>query len=410
VLFHDGVVEDVTARRRAEDELRRTQEKLLLAQRLEAVGRLASGVAHDFNNLLTSINGYAELARRDMVRASPAFAYVEEIRESADRASSLTRQLLAFSRDQVLRPKVIDVNEVVREMYRLLRRIIGEDVELSLSLESDLGPVSADVGQIEQVVVNLAANARDAMPHGGKLTIKTANVELDADAARTHPGLSPGPHVLITFADTGVGMDDATLRHVFEPFFTTKPRGRGTGLGLATALGIVEQSHGRIEVSSRLGRGTTFRIYLPRAAGPLERTRLDDASSAPPPVGHETVLVVEDDDRLRFIVRRILEDAGYGVVVARGSADAPAMLREMTAAPDLIVSDVVMRDGSGPQVVAELAAAGTSARVLYMSGYEDATLVRRGLIQAGTPYLAKPFTADTLLRAVRDVLDGPRVT
>jgi CheY-like chemotaxis protein len=303
----------------------------------------------------------------------------------------------------------MDVNEVVREMYRLLRRIIGEDVELSMSLEPELGHVSADVGQIEQVVVNLAANARDAMPHGGKLTIKTANVDLDAAAVRMLPGLSAGPHVLITIADTGVGMDDATLRHVFEPFFTTKPRGRGTGLGLATAFGIIEQSRGRIEVSSRLGRGTTFRIYLPRAAGPTEKADPEGSSTSPPPVGHETVLVVEDDDRLRFIVRRILEDAGYGVVVARGSGDVPQMLREMSSGPDLIVSDVVMRNGSGPQVVAELAAAGATARVLYMSGYEDATLVRRGLIQAGTPYLAKPFTADALLRAVRDVLDGPRV-
>jgi PAS domain S-box-containing protein len=407
VVFHDGVVEDITARRLAEDELRRMQEKLLQAQKLEAVGRLASGVAHDFNNLITAINGYAELARREMVRASPAIVFIDEIRDCADRAAALTRQLLAFSREQVLRPKVLDINEIVREMYRLLRRIIGEDVELAMSLAPNLGAVSADVGQIEQVIVNLAANARDAMPHGGRLTIETSDVEVDAERASSLPGLVPGPYVMIRVADTGVGMDDDTLQHLFEPFFTTKTRGEGTGLGLATVFGIVEQSGGRIEVTSRLGRGTTFRIYLPRAAGAPEATH-PAVRPAAPAAGNETVLVVEDDDRLRFIVRRILGDAGYSVVVAPGGAEIPALLREIRTQPDLIITDVVMPESSGPQVVAKLAANGSTARVLYMSGYEDSTLVDRGVIGEGTPYLAKPFTADSLLRKVREILDSPR--
>ncbi|HEV8398844.1 MAG TPA: PAS domain S-box protein [Gemmatimonadales bacterium] len=382
------------------------QHQLSQSQKMEAVGRLAGGIAHDFNNLLTAIFGYADLLAEDLPPGSPGQVDVKEIRNAATRASALTRQLLAFSRQQVLQPAVLNVIDVVGDLENMLQRVLGEDVELEAHLAADLGNIRVDQGQLEQVILNLAINARDAMPTGGKLTIETANVVLDEHYAQTHRPVVPGRYVMIAVSDTGMGMDAATQARIFEPFFTTKARGKGTGLGLATAYGIVKQSGGYIWVYSEVGRGATFKIYLPRVDEPTE------AVAAPPELGSvsgtETVLLAEDDALLLPLARDVLKRLGYTVLEARTPADAVAVAQAYSGVIHVLVSDVVMPGESGLQLAHRLLEVRPNLRVLYMSGYSDEAVVRHGLLDPGTTFLQKPFTPAALARKVREVLDAPR--
>lgn len=389
-------------------ELKRTQAQLLQAQKMEAIGRLAGGVAHDFNNLLTTTIGYTDLLLKDLPVGSPLRADLEQIRIAADRAARLTRQLLAFSRKQVLQPKVLDLNAVVTGMERMLQRWIGEDVDLVTVLEPQLGSVQADPGQIEQVVMNLAINARDAMPAGGRLTIETANVDLDACYAHEHIDAQPGRYVMLAVSDTGVGMDAETRSHLFEPFFTTKERDRGTGLGLPTVYGIVKQSGGNIYVYSEPGQGTTFKIYLPRVEKTADRPR-----SRPTPIkllrGSETVLLVEDEKAVRALVRRVLRQSGYTVLEAQQANKALRICRQYEEPIDLLITDVVLPGGtSGPDLARDLKGTHPEMEVLYISGYTDNAIVHRGVLDPGVAFMQKPFTPAALARKVRQVLDAPR--
>jgi PAS domain S-box-containing protein len=393
-----GFVIDDTDRRLAREEFHR-------AQKMEAVGRLAGGVAHDFNNLLGVILGHAELLLRRFGPEHPGAGALEQVRLAAERGARLTRQLLAFSRRQVLQPRVLDLNAVVRSMEPMLARLIGEDVHLVTVLAHGLGRVRADEGQVEQVLMNLAVNARDAMPRGGRLTIETANVGPGEGDPPLRPAVAAGPRVTITVSDTGHGMDAATLAHVFEPFFTTKPAGEGTGLGLATVYGIVQQSGGRIEVESEASKGAVFRISLPRIEGevrpPAPRREATEVG------GHETVLLVEDDAALRAVIQEILETAGYRVYAASRSEEALAIAAIVAGGIDLLLSDVVMPGGSGPELAAELLARRPGLRVLYTSGYTYDAISRHGIQESGARLLQKPFSASDLLRAVRVALEEP---
>jgi nitrogen-specific signal transduction histidine kinase/CheY-like chemotaxis protein len=392
------IAEDVTERRLLEEQFRQ-------AQKMEAVGRLAGGIAHDFNNLLTAVSGYADLLRVRMPLDDPRRGYVEEIAGAADRAASLTRQLLAFSRRQILQPKVVNLEEMVRNVERMLGRIIGEDIELETRLAAR-GCVRADVSQLEQVLLNLAVNARDAMPEGGKLLIETEDAEVRADGEVHRPGRGPmprGSYVLLAVSDTGIGMDRRALSHIFEPFFTTKEAGKGTGLGLATVYGIVKQSEGFIWVSSEPGRGARFEVYLPRVAGEPEGPR-----AAPPSElegGSETVLLVEDEEGVRCIVSEMLEWYGYEVLRANGASEAVALARNHEGPIHLLLTDVVMPRLSGRALRDEISTHRPQIPVLYISGYagEDRT---RELLKDGAAFLAKPFTAAALAQKVREVLTG----
>src|SRR5438067_3721291 len=393
-----GIGRDVTERLGLEQQLRQ-------AQKMEAVGRLAGGIAHDFNNILTAITGHADLLLEDLGHHDPRRADVDEIRRSAERAAGLTRQLLAFSRQQVLQPKVVDLNALVLDMDKLLRRLIGEDVELATVLDPTLGHVTADPGQLEQVIVNLAVNARDAMPQGGKLTLETRNIDLDASYTLEHSLVKPGPYVQLTVSDSGIGMDEETQAHAFEPFFTTKPRGQGTGLGLAMVYGTVKQSGGFIWVYSEPGRGATFKIYLPRVDAPVESA----APPAPverPPRGSETVLLAEDEPAVRAIARQALERQGYTVLAAPSGGDALALAAQHGATIHLLLTDVVMPGMSGRDLADRLTAQRPGIRVLYISGYTDNAIVRHGMLEPGLAYLQKPFRPDALVRKVREVLDA----
>jgi len=393
-----GYLLDNTERKVVEDQLRQ-------AQRIDAIGRLAGGVAHDFNNLLGVITGYDELLLKHLASGDPAVRYASEIGKAAERAAALTRQLLAFSRKQILQLQVLDLNAVVVDMEKLLHRLIGEDVELVARTEPGLGRVKADAGQIEQVLMNLAVNARDAMPQGGKLTIETGNVVLDDEYVRHHAGSEPGPHVMLAVSDTGHGMDAGTQARIFEPFFTTKERSKGTGLGLATVYGIVKQSGGSIWVYSEPGRGTTFKVYLPCVDEPV------GASTAPAaetdvPRGSETVLVVEDEEMLREIVREALLASGYRVLEARHGAEGLRIAESHAGPIDLLVSDTVMPGLGGRELADRIKASRPAMRVLYMSGYTDDTVVRHGVLMAEVAFLQKPFTLEALARKVRAVLDA----
>jgi PAS domain S-box-containing protein len=398
-----GVVRDLSEQKRAGEALRDLEEQFRQAQRLEAVGRLAGGVAHDFNNILTAISGYTELLLEDFRGNDPRRADLEEIRSAAQRAAALTRQLLAFSRKQVLQPQVLDLNEVVRALEKMLRRLIGEDVELAFRSADRLGAVRADPGQLEQVILNLAVNARDAMPHGGQLTLETANVVLDEAYAREHADTNPGPYVMLAVSDTGTGMSPEVQSHIFEPFFTTKELGKGTGLGLATVHGIVTQSGGRVQLYSEPGHGTTFKIFLPRVEPTAEA-----AEAAPPtPVegGRETVLVVEDDAAVREVVAKSLGNRGYTVLRAPDGRTALELAQVRAGKVDLLLTDIVMPGITGRELAQTLAAQHPRLRVLYMSGYTDDAVVRHGVLEEGVPFLQKPFTSDTLALKVREVLD-----
>jgi two-component system cell cycle sensor histidine kinase/response regulator CckA len=400
-----GVLEDVTERRRSEQALAAVQQQLLHSQKMEAVGRLAGGVAHDFNNLLNVIVGYAELLARSLPPRDTRRGRIEQILQAAMRAGALTRRLLAFSRKQVLQPRVVDPNAAVRETEQMLRRMIGEDVELVLRPGEKVGSVRVDPGQLEHVLLNLAVNARDAMPRGGVLTLATANADLDPDAAGAAPA-GPGRYVMLSVADTGVGMDAETRGRIFEPFFTTKPTGEGTGLGLATVYGIVQQSGGFIAVDSELRRGSTFRVYLPRVDEPPEITRLPTVSG-PGPRGHETILLVEDQDSLREMVSEALRLLGYKVLVAPDGEAAIDLARGHVGPLDLLVTDIVMPRLGGFDLARGLLAERPGLRVLYMSGHGTDVVGRHGIREAGLPLLEKPFRTEVLALKVREALDRP---
>src|SRR5947207_8550048 len=392
-------------RKRAEEALRQSEERLRQAQKMEAVGRLAGGFAHDFNNLLTVITSYSDLLPEDLGSDDPQRDDVVQIRKAAEGAAALTRQLLAFSRQQVLEPKVLDLKATIANTEKLLKRLIGEDVHLITALAPDLGAVKADPGQLEQIIINLAVNARDAMPTGGRLTIEAANVEMDEAYVRGHAPASPDRYVLLALSDTGIGMDEQTKARIFEPFFTTKEPGKGTGLGLATVYGIVKQSGGFIWVYSEPGRGTTFKIYLPRVDAPAEAGAA--ATPGDLPRGTETVLIVEDAAAVRAVMRHVLERQGYAVLEAASGAAALELAAGHAGPSHLLLTDVIMPGLSGRQLADRLTALRSDTRVLYASGYTDDAVVRHGVLESGIAYLQKPFTTESLARKVREVLDRP---
>ncbi len=389
-------IRDLTDRRSMEERLRQSQ-------KMEAVGRLAGGIAHDFNNLLSVIIGYGEMLRASLP-GGPDARHAGEILSAAHRAAALTSQLLAFSRKQVLQPRVLDLNAVVRDMEGMLRPLIGEPVCLVTRLDPELGRISADPTQIEQVILNLSVNARDAMPDGGRLLLETGNVELDDAFVREHPGSRPGAYVVLRVTDDGVGMDSHTLHHVFEPFFTTKERGRGTGLGLATVYGVVKQSDGYIWVNSRPGHGTTFEIALPRVGAAVEVVAEVPALATSRPVG-ETVLLVEDEAALRRMTRETLEGEGYRVLEADGPVEALAIGSTHPGPIEVMLTDVVMPGMNGRELASRLAAQRPGMRVVYTSGYPDDALGRQGVLDRDTPFLPKPFTREGLARRLREALD-----
>jgi signal transduction histidine kinase/ActR/RegA family two-component response regulator len=386
--------------------LRRSEGQLRQAQKLEAIGRLAGGVAHDFNNLLTVIMGHGSLLHQRLEPDDPNCRDMEEILRAADRAAGLTRQLLAFSRQQVLEPKVLDLNAIVTELDRMLRRLIGEDIDLVTATADGLGHVKADPGQVEQVLMNLVVNARDAMAEGGKLTIETANVDLDKGYTQSRIDLKPGRYVMLAVSDTGCGMSAETVSRIFEPFYTTKESGRGTGLGLSTVHGIVKQSDGHIEVYSELGQGTTFKVYLPRVEGATEPIR-PHAPVMNAPGGGERILLVEDEAAIRRMVRKSLELRGYSVVEAIDGSEAISIVERGTQPLQLLITDVVMPLMSGPELAQRMATMRPDLRVLFVSGYTDRALIHQGLRRPGTAFLQKPFTPDVLAQKVREILDQP---
>jgi two-component system, cell cycle sensor histidine kinase and response regulator CckA len=391
------IFDDVTERKRLEQQLRQSQ-------RMEAVGRLAGGIAHDFNNLLTVIVGQSEVMLEGFGPNDPLREPVQQIDASAQRAAELTKQLLAFSRKQVRQPKVLDLSAIVADLGKMLRRLIGEDVELITRLNSSLGRVKADPGQIEQIILNLAINARDAMPSGGRLTIETNNASLDDQYANQHTDVRPGPYVMLAVSDTGIGMDKETQSRIFEPFFTTKEQGKGTGLGLATVYGIVKQSEGHIWVYSEPGRGTTFKVYLPRVEAPAEiRPRSLDRSDTA--IGSETVLVVEDDDAVRRLVRQVMSSAGYTVMECKDADQALSMSSSYSGTIHLMITDVIMPGASGRELAQKITALRTGIRVLFMSGYTDNAIVHHGVLDEDVAFIEKPFTPAKLLRKAREVLD-----
>jgi len=390
--------------RRAFDELSHTKDQLAHAQKMEAVGLLAGGIAHDFNNLLMVITGRSELFLLRLGPDDPGRPDLELIKSTGERAADLTRQLLAFSRKQVLQPKVLNLNAVVQSLAPMLERLIGEDIELHAALNPALGTVKADPGQIEQVIMNLAVNARDAMPEGGQLTIETANLELDASYATPRVGARPGPHVMLAVTDTGHGMDEETRTRIFEPFFTTKGVGKGTGLGLSTVHGIVNQSGGTIWVYSEPGKGTTFKIYLPRTADDVEGLGGGGATT-PPASGSETILLVEDEQGVRDLVRDVLQARGYTILEARHGIEALAVARRHRGPIDLLLTDVVMPRMGGPELAECLAARQPGLKVLYMSGYTERAVVHHHVLDSDAPYLQKPVTVEAITRRVREVLD-----
>jgi signal transduction histidine kinase/ActR/RegA family two-component response regulator len=392
-------------RARAESRSAELVEQVRQSQKMEAVGRLAGGIAHDFNNLLSVIIGYGELVLMRMPPDAPFRAEIDEIRKSGERAAQLTRQLLAFSRKQVLQPEILNLNNAVANMDRMMRRLIGEDIDLLVKLDPDLDNVKFDPGQIEQIIMNLVVNARDAMPRGGKLTIQTANVHLDASYVAEHIDAREGDHVMIAISDTGVGMDAATLAKIFEPFFTTKELGRGTGLGLSTVFGIVNQSGGNIWVYSEPGRGTTFKVYLPVAQGTAGASR-SSRMAAVPSRGTETILLVEDEESVRTLIRTILTQKGYNVLAANRPRAALETANNHAGAIDLLLTDVVMPEMGGLELARALTERRPEVKVLYMSGYTDNAIVHHGVLDAGTAFLEKPIHPDKLLAKVRSVLNG----
>ena len=386
--------------------LERTREQLLQAQKMDALGRLAGGVAHDFNNLATAILGYCELLSETFDEQDQRRADIGEIRYAAERGAALTQRLLAFSRKQLIEFQPLQLNDIVLGTKRLLERLIGENVRVETRLAPDLGWILSDRGQIEQVLMNLAVNARDAMPQGGTIVIETANVEIGEEHLEANPDANAGPHVALALSDTGIGMNESTLSRVFEPFFTTKPRGEGTGLGLATVYGIVRQAGGHIALKSKPEAGTTFRVFLPRTATPAAPPVAKPAPTLDVVGGHECVLLVEDNASLRRLTRRVLERHGYHVLEAASGFAALANVDESKEPIDLVLTDVILPDISGPEVARRVRSRFPQVPALFISGYTDDDVLRRGLLHDGAPFLQKPFTADVLASRVREVLDS----
>jgi PAS domain S-box-containing protein len=393
-----GVALDITDRKRLADQLRQSQ-------KMQAVGELAGGVAHDFNNLLMVVKGHAELLLNRVPPASPLRHSIEQVDRAADRAASLTRQLLAFSRMQVLQARVLDLNEVVGGMTKMFSRVIGENIEMAFIPGANLGRVKADPGQIEQVLLNLVVNARDAMPDGGRVTIETSNVQLDRDYSAKHHNIQPGPWVMLTVSDTGCGMDAQTQSRIFEPFFTTKAQGKGTGLGLATVYGVVKQSDGFIYVYSEVGHGTTFKIYLPQVTADVARDA-SERTPAPAPKGSETILFVEDEESVRELVRDYLASRGYRVLEAIDGAQALEVASAHKGTIEILVTDVVMPRLSGRELATRITAERPNLKVLFISGYTDDSIFRHGVLEGGVAYLQKPFNLKAIAQKIREVLDG----
>jgi two-component system cell cycle sensor histidine kinase/response regulator CckA len=396
--YFEVFAEDVTEKRVLERQLR-------MAQKMEAIGRLSGGIAHDFNNHLSVIIGYSRVLQRQLGKNNAQCEHALEIEKAGERAASLTKQLLAFSRQQVLTPAVLSLNTLASDMERMLPRLLGEDIEVSLDLDDELGSVKADQSQIEQVIMNLAVNARDAMPEGGKLKIQTANVTLDQTFTRSHPGSKAGDFVMLGVTDTGSGMDAATLTHIFEPFFTTKERGKGTGLGLATVYGIVKQSNGYISAESSPGKGSSFQMYLPRDEGQpaAEEQKTDLVENLR---GTESILLVEDSESLRKLAQNNLESAGFRVLSAHNGEQALEIATRQGSIFDLLLTDVVMPGMNGRVLAEQLLPRQPGMKVLYMSGYSDSFIAGHGVLEPGTNFLHKPFTEEVLIRKVREVLDA----
>ena len=394
----EGTLVDISERRDLEEKLRQSQ-------KMEAIGRLAGGIAHDFNNLLTVIAGYSRLLMEHLQNDRLAHGQIKKIEEAAERAASLTQQLLAFSRKQVLQPKVINLNVLVENLGSLLQRLIGEHIELQTTTASDLGQVKADAAQMEQVIMNLVVNARDAMSEGGRLTLETANVELDDSYALDHPDVTPGSYVMLAVSDTGAGMAPEIQARIFEPFFTTKELGRGTGLGLSMVYGIIKQSGGNIWIYSEIGHGTTFKVYLPRTEEAPESAALRQ-HAASTIRGSETILLVEDDLTLRELVQSILANCGYSVVTTKDTQEAHLICEQRASGIHLLLTDVVMPGISGRILAQTILSRNPAVKVLFMSGYTENAIVHHGVLDAGTYFLQKPFTPSTLANKVREVLDN----
>jgi PAS domain S-box-containing protein len=397
-----AIVTDLSERRRAEAALRRTEEQLRHAQKMEAIGILAGGVAHDFNNVLSIILGYCGMLLEDLDGANPMRADIAEIKTAGDRGAALTRQLLAFSRQQIIETKILDLNQVIGDMDSMLRRLVREDIDFVTTPGVGLGRCKADAGQIEQILMNLVINAIDAMPEGGKLRIDTANADLDDEYVVAHAGMKPGRYVMLAVSDTGVGMSKATRDRIFEPFFTTKDKGKGTGLGLSTVFGIVEQTGGSIYVYSELGRGSAFKVYLPR----VDDVAATASAKAPAQLsrGAETVLLVEDEDQLRRVTVSLLTRSGYRVLEGRDGHEALRICEQHVGPIELLLTDVVMPQMNGRQLAERVVTMRPGIKVLYMSGYTDGILV--GQLSSAAAFLQKPFTGAVLTRKVRETLDS----
>ena len=397
------VSRDITERRQTEEKMAALQEQLAQSQKMEAIGRLAGGIAHDFNNILAVIQGYSDLCLRNIPKEDSLREDIQAITNAVKRAANLVSQLLTFSRRQTMEMEVIDLNPLLRDLEKMLCRVIGEDIELVTILADDLGRIKADSGQIEQILLNLAVNSRDAMPSGGKLTIETTNVTLKETYNQGHPGLAPGHYVMVSITDTGLGMSQEVKERIFEPFFTTKEMGKGTGLGLSMVYGIVKQSGGHIRVDSEPGKGTVFRVYLPRVDEPAVEVEEKEIGGAP--LGKETILVVEDEEEVRRLAVRILERHGYRVLEASCVEDALVLCKDCREPIHMVLTDVVMPEMSGPQLAEQLLFLHPQLKVLYMSGYTDNAIVHYGMLKDGVSYIQKPFTIDGLARKMREVLD-----